>query len=73
MVIVPRPEEEGKRYIIMIEIKAFFGGWHPCSVELARDFVRSMMAGAAAIPETKKAAWMESKHLRGTTVAELFQ
>lgn len=57
----------------MIEIKAFYGGWHPCSVELARDFAKSMMAGAAAIPEGKKAAWIEREHLRGATVEELFR
>ena len=57
----------------MIEIKAFFGDWNPCSAETARDFVKSMMAGAIAIPESKKEAWIEEKHLHGITVKELFQ
>jgi hypothetical protein len=31
------------------------------------------MKGATAIPRSKKAEWMEEKHLRGITVAELFE
>lgn len=55
----------------MIEIEAHFGDWYPCSADHARHFVQQMMTGAAAIPTSKKAAWVEQKHLHGTTVDEL--
>ena len=56
----------------MIQIKAWFGDWAEVDKEQARKFCKSMMKGATAIPQNKKAEWLEEKHLRGITVAELF-
>jgi len=57
----------------MIEIKSFFTGWHKTDKETARRFCRHMIQGAVAIPQNKKAQWIEGKYLRGITVAELFR
>ena len=57
---------------MMIEIKAFFSGWKEADKTTARKFCAHMINGATAIPQNKKAEWLEGKHLRGITVAELF-
>lgn len=56
----------------MIQIKAWFGDWNTVSIEQARRFAKTMMQGAQAIKQSEKIAWLESEHLRGITVAELF-
>lgn len=56
-----------------IKVKAHFGGWHKVSKEQAKEFVKHMISGMQAVPETKRAALIEEKYLRGITVAELLK
>ena len=54
-----------------MEIKAWFRDWHKVDEDQARQFVIHLMSGMVAVKEEKKAALVESNHLRGTTVAAL--
>ena len=54
-----------------IEIKTHFGGWREVDEEIAKKLVNNLMNGITAIPENKKAAYIEEHHLRGVTVEEL--
>ena len=56
-----------------IQIKAYFGDWKTVSKEQAKDFVKTMMKGMQAVPEAKKPAIIEEKHLRGISVKELLK
>lgn len=55
----------------MIEVKAWYGGWHTVSAEQAIRFVRNLMDGATALKPEEKQSYIASKHLRGVTVEEL--
>lgn len=54
-----------------METKAWFGDWTEVGEETARQFVIHLMSGMVAVKEEKKAALVESNHLRGATVADL--
>jgi len=57
---------------IMIEVRAYFSGWHEVDKETAKRFCKRMMKGSIAVPQDKKVQWLEENYLRGITVAELF-
>lgn len=58
----------------MIEIKSFFGDWQEVSQEKAMDYIRHMMQGITTTSDpSKKAEFIDGKHLRGITVEELFE
>ena len=54
-----------------IEIKSWFSDWHETSLEQARRFVLSLMDGMTAVPQEQKAAFVETRYLRGITVSAL--
>ena len=56
-----------------IQIKSYFGNWKTVPKEQAKDFVKIMMKGMNAVPEAKKPAIIEEKHLRGISVKELLK
>ena len=57
----------------MIEIKSNFTDWHEVGAEQARRFVEHRMSGMTAIPDDRKAEYIEAHNLRGITVAELLK
>lgn len=56
-----------------MKIKAWFGDWRKVGEEQARQFVTCLMSGMVAVKEEKKAALVESNHLRGSTVSALLE
>ena len=57
----------------MIEIRHFFTDWHEVTRERAQKFVAYIIPQMTALSITGKIEFIESKWLRGITVAELFQ
>jgi hypothetical protein len=62
-----------KGVYIMIEVRAYFSGWHEVDKETAKRFCKHMIKGSIAVPQDKKVQWLEENYLRGITVAELFK
>lgn len=56
-----------------IEIRAFFGGWHPASKQSAYKFIKELLSSAQAIDKSneKQVSDFVSNHLRGIKWEEL--
>lgn len=55
----------------MIEVKAWYGGWHTVTAEQAIRFARKLIDGATGLKSEEKQSYIVSKHLRGVTAEEL--
>jgi hypothetical protein len=55
----------------MVEVRAFFSGWHKVTIQQAKKFVKHLLDNANAIKENEKENYINKNHLRGITVKEL--
>lgn len=58
--------------IMSIEIKAWFSDWKEASPEQAQSFVNHLISGMAGVSFDKKVHVIETCHLRGGTMQNLF-
>lgn len=56
----------------MIEIKAYFARWTTATPDQARRFVRHLL-NKSSVNRVKMVEFIEARHLRGVTVAELLE
>lgn len=56
----------------MIKIKAYFADWTTATPEQARRFVRHLL-NSSNVNRAKMVEFIEARHLRGVTVAELLE
>ena len=57
----------------MIEVKAFYSGWHEVNKDQAQRFVSHLISGMVSVKgDENKVKLVEQEYLRGITVKELF-